>query len=414
MSGDDEKGRPALTREDRLAVSLGRGQELLRAGQAEAASAELEEALSLARELDDSRSEASCLGLLCQACLRLGRRDEAERHGRAGLRIAEVLRDAEAARHLEGLVATCRAGDEAIELSTTFGDGRAALEEGDAARAAPLLEKALHLAREAGHAAAEAASTHLLARAKLELGEREEAARLAAEALDLARKAGDDRAAAVCEELVALVASGAACPIPDLTAGSLAAELHEGQTALATGEIARGIEVLERVRVRACGEGQKVPEAAASGLLAQAYIEQERFEEAAARAIEAAAIAEGLGEPEAAAEFRMLADMAGASREAHDLARAIHKGATALEKGRPGDAIAPLQTGIGLAEGQGNEVAEALARGVMTRALLALGRRAEAKAHASRCLAIARSRGESESVAHFEALCASIEDEAVN
>jgi tetratricopeptide (TPR) repeat protein len=145
-------------------------------------------------------------------------------------------------------------------------------------------------------------------------------------------------------------------------------------------------------------------------MLAQAYLETDRPDEAGVRAARAAELAEAVGQPEAAAELRMLADMAGASAETHELARRMHEATIALDGGRHQEALESLEAALGLAKKGNNDVAEALASGLLARALAHLGRRDEARRHARRARQISASRGEAESVAHFDALLAEIED----
>jgi len=401
---DTGSGRPEMTDEDRLAANLQQGHDHLTSGELDPAYDLLDEAITIARDLDDTSAEASACGLLAQVCLRMDRRDEADRHATAALQIALARRDTEAAEHFKVLQANARSTPDAIEMSTSFGDGRAALEAGNLDEARTKLERALELAKELGHGVAEAAACHLLARVRHGQGDKGEALDLARLALELATKQDDDQAVQMCRDLVKQIESS-----DDEAPGGLAGELYKGQTALASGDVEEGIAILERVCVEAQAAGEPVPEASACGLLAQAYIELDRQDDAKRSAERAAKLAEDLDHEGAAAEFRMLADMAAASEETKDLARGIEAGTKALEAGKLEQAVEALKPALALALEQDSDVAITLTSGLLATTLLALGRREDAAAHARRAREVSEKRGEEESVRHFDELLAQIE-----
>lgn len=399
--------RPALTEEDELALALSKGQEELAAGQAQAAADRLEDAVTLARRLGDEVGEAEAGGLLAQAYLRLDLREEAARQASEALEIARARRDEEAARHLEGLLQIAMSSPEETEMSIAFGDGREALLRGDAEQAVTHLERSLKLAKDLGHRVAEGASTQLLAQAYLETGEQDRAETLAEQAKEVSEALGDAEATHRAQQLKeqAEALSQPSCPVEE----GIAAELRNGQSALSDGDMERGVSHLERARDLAIEQGEVIPEASASGMLAQAYIELGRREDAIAHATRALAIAEELGHEEAARDFRELLEVASTDPEHLALARELHLGATALAVDDGDNAIVHLEDALNSARKLGETVSEIMAAGLLARAYVGRRRHDEAAQLARSALELIKKRGDTKAERHFVELLAEIE-----
>jgi tetratricopeptide (TPR) repeat protein len=395
-------GRPPLTEEDELAVALQRGRDAFAAGRLDDAQDALDDALYLARKLGDEAGEASACGLLAQISIRRDEPEEAARLAEAALGIALARHDEAAARHFQGLVATARSSPQEREMSVAFGDGRQAVLDGDAARAAPRLERALALARELGHRVAEGAASQLLAQACLRLGRRAEAETLAASAEEIATALGDDEAAARARALLSEDEAGS--PVHE----TIQVDLERGREALERGELENGISLLERARDLARAAGEVVPEAGACALLAQAFIGSGRRTEAIDAASRALEVARSLGQDDVATHFEALLEAARADDESHAMAQALDLASLALESGRSGEAVPLLRETLALAEQRSHSVAEATVRGLLARALSGLDQPEEAALHAVRALEICRERGDDRACAHLEALLAEI------
>jgi tetratricopeptide (TPR) repeat protein len=384
-----------------LAIAGGHAE--LVAGRSAEAADKLEEGLAIARRLGDDGAEAEALGYLAQAYLRLEAGDEAARCASEALAIAKARGDRAAAEHFRTLLLTARSSPAELEMSTSFGDGRSALLAGEVERAIPLLERALELADEVGHEVAAGASTQLLAEAFHAAGRLSDAERLLSRAKELARVLGDEAALARAEELGAKMRDEE----EPLEAG-IAAALEWGQKALAEGDIEQGIRLLERARDQARAEGQEIPEASAAGLLAQAYLEADRRDEAIASATRALALAESVGHEGAIADFRGLLEITKASPESHALAKAIQQGSMALEIGELAFASEKLELALELAKKTKQVVAEALASGLLATLASKQGDQERAIVHTRRALEISEARGEVGAVEHFRKLLAEL------
>ncbi len=373
MSDTTQDGRPPLTDDDRLATALERGRSALASGAAEEAVDAFEDALSLARRLADDASEAESNGLLAQAYLRVKEPEEAARCAQMALEIARVRRDEVAVKHFEQLLITAKSSPEELEMSTAFGDGRAALLDGDQERAIERLERALALAEEVGHPVAESASTQLLAQAYLGLDRIDDAKSMARRAEELAESMGDIDAVLNAKELLAR----ADMDEEPLISG-LASELKWGQEALAKGDLERGLRHLERARDQAIEQEELVPEGSSNGLLAQVYFELGRQEDAIASARRALAIATELGHDEAVKDFESLLKVVEADPEAQELARTLQIGAMALEVGELDKASEHLEQARLLAQQQDSNVTMALACALLAKVRHQQSRRDEA------------------------------------
>ena len=408
MSSDEEKKvtdgeRPALTKEDELAMAIHRGGQELTSGRAREASDLLEEAVLLARQMGDDLAEAEASGLLAQAYLRLDLRDEAARCASDAYEIAQARDDQAAMEHFQQLLKVAESSVEELEMATAFGDGRAALQGNDFTRASERLGRALELAEELDQQVIAGAALQLLAQSEHAQDHGDEARRLAGRAVEVAEAVEDQDAVDRARQLLSQLDEDDAPAVV-----GVANELKWGQEALADGDFERGVRHLERAREQAIDEGEVVPEASACGMLAQVYLELDRREEAAERARRALEIAESL-DHEAAADFRSLLAAAESSPEAHELAKSLQLGAMALETGQLEMADQKLQRAGELAKGEQNEVAEALAIGMLARVKLQLDRREEAAELARRALEISRRRGEEAAITHFQSLLDEIE-----
>lgn len=402
-----ETGRPSLTEEDELAVGLRKGHEALEEGQLQEAADLLDDALFLARKLGDEPGEASACGLLAQVFLRLDEPEEAARHAESAVQIAQARNDEQAAHHFQGLLITARSGPEERRMSTTFGDGRAAVQNEDPQRAVPLLEEALSLAQKSEHQVAEGATRQFLAQAYLALDRREEAADMAAKSLEIAKALNDVQAVELASKLVQTIESGAVAP----TETDLEAALETGKSALMEGKLEDAVEHLEFVRRQARQAGELVPEAGACGLLAQVFIETGQRDGAVEHAKRALEIAEQLGNEEVAESFRALLHVADASAENHAMANEIQEATRTLRAGNPDEAIAHLQTALQIALDHDNVVGEALARGLLAQAHHKLGNREDAMANAKRAREIFAECGDEEATDHFEEILTDQEDQ---
>jgi tetratricopeptide (TPR) repeat protein len=388
-------GRPGLTEEDELALALSRGRDALVGGRASEAAELLEDATRLAQGLGDGVAEAEAAGMLAQARLRLGEIEEAGRLAERGRALARACGDEAAERSFGALLDVVRSGPQDRELNIAFGDGRAALVAGDLARAAERLGLARELARSVGRPVAETAATLLLAQTRLEGGDAGAAIDLAEEARALAEAAGDDRAASRALEIVERARNGAG-PI------DAADDLEQGMLALTSGDVERGIALLERARDGARAAGEAAREASASGALAQAYVEVDRCEEAVVHARRGLEIAESLGEADAARSFRELVDIASAGPERHALARALHRGAETMASGDSSGAATAFEDAQRQARALAHEASEATACGLLAQVYLDLGRRADAEAAVRRGLDLSRASGDEAAVSFFE------------
>lgn len=397
---------PELTPEDELAIALSKGREELGGGRPQEAADHLEEAIAMARQVGDDRGEAEAGGLLTQAYLRLGLMDEAARQASDALEIAHARRDDEAIQRLQGLIQIAQSRPEEAEMSVAFGDGREALLQGNPEQAAERLEHALSLAKKLEHSVAEGATTQLLAQAYLESGQTQEAARVAELAMQLSEKLGDDEATERAQTLKEQAAAPDSCPIED----GLAVELKEGQSALASGDIEGGAAHLERARDLANSQEELIPEASACGMLAQAYLELGRREEAISHAQRALEIAEKLGHEEAARDFTELLEVATADPERLAIAQAIQLGASALSVDETQRATEHLEEALRLAKEQGEENTLVIASGLLARAYLRLGRLDEAKTIAKDALKLSEEGQEEEAKKHFTELLTEIEE----
>jgi tetratricopeptide (TPR) repeat protein len=396
---DDDGARPPQTGQDQLAALIHRGHHHLTQGEAQEAADALEDAVILARDVGQEKEEAEAAGLLAQAYLRLGLPDEAAREAQAALTIAQARQDQAAAQHFEQLLLTARSSPDELEMSTAFGDGRNALQQGQPERAVELLEKALALAEKVGHRVAQAASTQLLAQAYHGADEQEKALEFGTRALEQAQACGDEQAAARATELLQQIQTD-----DQPAVAGLQAELEWGQTALTQGDMDRGIRHLTRAKELAQEQGQKIPEASACGLLAQAYLEQGQREDAAEQARQALAIAQRIGHEEAARDFQMLLTAAEADEQSTNLASQLHQGAAALERGEHQAALKFLDGALAIAKDTSHDVAEALACGLLAKTHAALGQQQEATAYATRAMEISRERGEDHAVNRFKDL----------
>jgi tetratricopeptide (TPR) repeat protein len=392
-----------MTEEDHLSVALQQGRAALSAGMHELAADFLEEALSLARSLGDDLAEASTSGLLSQVYLRLDQPEEAARLAEDALNIASARHDDDAARHFQGLLMIARATPDERQMSTAFGDGRQALIDDEPERALPLLERALELATTLGRQVARSAAHLLLAQTLLKLGRRDEAVTHATEGKNLAEAQGDAEAVQRAAELIEAIESD------EPSDQGIQSEIEWGKEALTQGDLDRGIRHLERARDQAQKLNEPIPEAAASGLLAQAFIEAGRRDEAEASARHALGIAESLGHHEAAEAFQGLVQAAAASEESHSLTQELHLGSVALESGDPDKALSHLELALEQSVQSSHEVAEALACGLLARAHHSLGHRDEALGLARRALEISERRGEEKATTHFQELIETFE-----
>ncbi|MEX0851009.1 MAG: tetratricopeptide repeat protein [Gaiellaceae bacterium] len=147
------------------------------AGRAHALS---EEALALARELDDPRAISGSLNILATIVSAGGDRERA------------------VAMHGEALTLRRALGDRLLIVDSAYNLGEAAFFQGDAARAQSALEEALALADELGERLHTAAATCLLGELALREGDLPRAGELLRESLAMYVELADDRTCAEC------------------------------------------------------------------------------------------------------------------------------------------------------------------------------------------------------------------------
>ncbi len=249
----------------------------------------------------------------------------------------------------------------------------------------PALERAVAAADDE----AEMLVQGLLAPAHQHSGDAASALAAAQRAHVLAKALGDADSVAYYGRLADALAAG-----PDAMR-ELDALLDAAWAALEAGDPARAAATLEPevARARALGPGA---EASLSGLLAQALSQSGRIRDARAHAARALAIAEALGDAGARGHFGELVALLGSP--AVDVQVACEEAGRHLEQHRPDAAIALLEVACDEAAAADLPGPEASARGLLAQALLAAGRRAEAREQAHIALEVARRVGDEAAV----------------
>lgn len=285
------------------------------------------------------------------------------------------------------------------ELAVAIERGHGELASGRPKEAAEILEDAQFVARRLGDDGAEAEISGYLAQAYLRLEMCDEAARCASEALAIAKARGDGDAAKHFQNLL-------------LTARSSPEELEmstafgDGRTALFEGDSGRAIPRLERALELAGELGHRVAAGASAQLLAEAYHDAGRSDDAAKQLDHALELATTLGDEQAVArakELKARMESEGSPLESGIVAE-LKWGQEALAEGEFEKGIRHLEQARDQARAESQGVPEASACGMLAQALLELDRRDEAIVEAERALELATEIGQESAIADFRSL----------
>jgi tetratricopeptide (TPR) repeat protein len=252
--------------------------------------------------------EATARGLLGQALLHQGRREEAEPELYRALALAEEVGSEEAAAHFRSLL-TGVPGDDGMadeDLSEDEQRLQQAVEfahDGRPGEALSLIQTTIDRAVLSGSEGLEASARGLMAQILLNIGQADQALENAERALALAEAGGAAEAAEHFRELVEVARLQAD---PEASAPALNRQIHDLVMALQGGELEAAVAGLEAVVESAVADEQPGPEATARGVLAQVMMRQGRTGEALIHARRALTLAEEGGAEEAAMQLRAL------------------------------------------------------------------------------------------------------------
>ncbi len=275
--------------------AIAAGRAALALGDVDSARGRFHAAIDAAVEDGASGPEASACGFLAQALIQADDAEQAAQFARRAQDIAGRLGDEGAAAHFANVLeAAERHGrPEAVRMREVFGEGGAELARGEPTGARPKLEEAAQLATDLDEKQYEAHARAMLAQALLLLGEASKALPEAERAAALARDLGEDGLAAQIDQ----IAAQARTPGIELALAKAAAALEDDRARDA-------VAILRPLLVR--GAPTKADEAWIHGLVAKAHLVLEETSLAAVHAERAVAIAEEVGDADAARAFGKL------------------------------------------------------------------------------------------------------------
>ena len=374
-----------------------RGHELMDAEVAAVAIPHLEKATELAKALQDEVHEAFAGGLLAQALLAEGRREEAKIHAQRAVDISEAHQQEGAIAHFRSVLLACEMSDDEAQLQGSLGKAWNALRTNEAEESLPWLERALALAEKLERPADVATAHGMWAEACIALERIDEALAHAEKALAIAGETGAKDAATHFQSLLDLARA-----VPEER--ELARHWNAGQAVLQVGRYGEAIASLEKGLALAEALGKERPEVAFRGALAQAFLATGRTADAKAQAAAAKAIAEKLGDDALARQLQGVIEATAASPEQLAFGNELQAGRAAHEAGSYAEAATHLSRAVELAVSAGQQAPEAGARGMLAQSLHALGRKEAAIEEVRKAAAIAEARGDKEPAAQFHAL----------
>ena len=312
-----------VTDDDKLRAAM----RALRDARPREAVALLDTVAQAALEREDEPAEMNAGLLLGPALVAAGDLDRARLVGERSLALARRLGadDAEAQLHrflreispdaaFFGAVSEGEDPDAAGDIIDRAFDAAArALTRGDGEAAAAALAPVLEEAAAFGDLAVEASASGMMAQAMMMLGRLDEARAQAQRARDIALFTRDDGARRHFDELISQLGSQQAASramAAARVASRARATLGVAGQALEGGDADGALQILWPVLHEAVACGARGAEASLRGLVAQAQLAQGRKTEAIGQAQHAAQIADELGEEDAAANFRQIAELA--------------------------------------------------------------------------------------------------------
>ena len=294
---------------------------------------------------------------------------------------------------------------------------RKALEASQYEAALEALTNTLNRARDINAPEGEMLSLGLLGPTLAALGRMEEAERALTKAIALAESRDDDESREHFTQLLATLSANAELagisedgdPLSEQEIGNA---FDQAADLLTYGDPAMAIPLLEALCRVTRAQNLTADEASACGMLAQALALTGRSSDAAEPAARGLAIAEELGDPEAAAHFgQIIASLKSGDAQALVQAQTSERVmARCAEAGKLLDAedsegaIALLAEAAQEAAEAGAGYAEAGARGQLAQVLMLSGKREEATTEAERALELAKDLGDSQAAEQFQEL----------
>ena len=277
--------------------------------------------------------------------------------------------------------------------------GLEALQAGDFREVISTLQPVAAAAVAAGDYEAEIAARSALAQALMLAGRYPEALESARRGLAVAEAQGISEALPQLRKLAELAGDE---PAESQLVTELNARIQEIIPRVQAGDQS-AVEALRAVAARAAAERLPGPEATARGLLGQALLHFDRRGEAEPELYRALALAEELGNEDAAGHFRgLLAPEPDAL--VPEAERQLQRAVETARQGRPQDALGLVRGVLDQARREGLGGLEASARGLMAQILLNVGLADEALSHARLALGLAESSGATEAAEHFREL----------
>lgn len=275
--------------------AIAAGRAALSFGDLDSAQERFQAAIDAAMADEAPGPEASACGFLAQALIQADDAEQAAKLARRAQAIAERLGDEAAVAHFASVLdaAERHARPEAVRMRELFAEGCAELARGEPTGARPRLDEAVQLATDLDETQYEAHARAMLAQALLLLGEAADALPHAERAAALARDLGEEGLAQQIDH----IAGQARAPGVELALAKAAAALEDERARDAVG-------ILRPLLVR--GAPTKADEAWIHGLVAKAHLLLEETSLAAVHAERAVALAEEVGDADAARAFRKL------------------------------------------------------------------------------------------------------------
>ena len=195
----------------------------------------------------------------------------------------------------------------------------------------------------------------------------------------------------------------------------LQAGLNAGLKALKAGQPADALQAIERVRARATELEDEEVEMLASGLLAPAFFELGKIDDARTHAERALELADARGDADSASHYRaQLAKIEAPEGEAvsrltpEGIEQAFDQAGMALTTGLADQAIGYLEPLVEASRQQDLVEVECSAAGMLAQALVMAGRPEDATEHATRALELAEQLRDPDAISHFKQLVDSL------
>lgn len=279
--------------------------------------------------------------------------------------------------------------------------GLEALQTGDFPEVISALQPVAAAAAAAGDHEAEIAARSALAQALMLAGRYPDALEHARRGLAVAEAQGISEALPQLRRLAELAGDE---PAESQLVTELNARIQEIIPRVQAGDQS-AVEALRAVAARAAAERLPGPEATARGLLGQALLHFDRRGEAEPELYRALALAEELGNDDAARHFRgLLAPEPDVPEAVLEAERQLQRAVETARQGRPQDALDLVRGVLDRARREDLGGLEASARGLMAQILLNVGLADEALNHAKLALRLAESSGATAAAEHFREL----------